>query len=150
MPKWCLCRRRQFQGDVIAGIAVGLTAVPQSLAYAKIAELPPQVCRRRVCCIQVPFAGAEFFLLNCCCVFNKSLSAVCLSVCAYLCVCGCKSRVLCYEQFHSLMLVTIIPFFVHVKVQVSSGVLGGGIRGYTAYTNLRVFLTAYTHLSDHK
>jgi len=26
----------------------------------------------------------------------------------------------------------------------------GGIRGYTAYTNLRVFLTAYTHLSDHK
>ena len=30
-----------------------------------------------------------------------------------------------------------------------SGVLGG-IRGYTAYTNLRVFLTAYTHLSDHK
>ena len=26
----------------------------------------------------------------------------------------------------------------------------GGIHGYTAYTNLRVFLTAYTHLSDHK
>jgi len=26
----------------------------------------------------------------------------------------------------------------------------GGIRGYTPYTNLRVFLTAYTHLSDHK
>ena len=26
----------------------------------------------------------------------------------------------------------------------------GGIRGYTAYTNLRVFLTAYTYLSDHK
>ena len=25
-----------------------------------------------------------------------------------------------------------------------------GIRGYTPYTNLRVFLTAYTHLSDHK
>jgi len=33
---------------------------------------------------------------------------------------------------------------------ISSGVLGGGIRGYTAYTNLWVFLTAYTHLSDHK
>jgi len=32
---------------------------------------------------------------------------------------------------------------------VSSGVLGG-ICGYTAYTNLRGFLTAYTHLSDHK
>ena len=36
-------RVRQFQGDLIAGIAVGLTVVPQSLAYAKIAELPPQV-----------------------------------------------------------------------------------------------------------
>jgi len=33
----------QFQGDVIAGITVGLTVIPQSLAYAKIAELPPQV-----------------------------------------------------------------------------------------------------------
>jgi len=32
----------------------------------------------------------------------------------------------------------------------ANGVLGGGIRGYTVYTNLRVFLTAYTHLSDHK
>jgi len=32
---------------------------------------------------------------------------------------------------------------------VSSGVLGGICR-YTAYTNLRGFLTAYTHLSDHK
>jgi len=30
-----------------------------------------------------------------------------------------------------------------------SGVLGG-IRGYTPYTNLPVFSTAYTHLSDHK
>ena len=39
-----VCRVRQFQGDIIAGIAVGLTVVPQSLAYAKIAELPPQVC----------------------------------------------------------------------------------------------------------
>jgi len=36
-----------------------------------------------------------------------------------------------------------------LTVVTSSGVLGG-IRGYTAYTNLRVFLTAYTHLSDHK
>jgi len=38
---------------------------------------------------------------------------------------------------------------VRVAVAQSSGVLGG-IRGYTPYTNLRVFLTAYTHLSDHK
>ena len=77
------------------------------------------------CLLLVP----SFFLLNCCCIFNKSLSAVCLSVYAYLCVCGCKSRVLCYEQFHSLMLVTIIPFFVHVMVQVTSGVLGGVYAG---------------------
>jgi len=34
-------------------------------------------------------------------------------------------------------------------VTIVSGVLGG-IRGYTAYTDLWVFLTAYTHLSDHK
>ena len=34
-------------------------------------------------------------------------------------------------------------------VCVTSGVLGG-IRGYMPYTNLRVFLTAYTHLRDHK
>jgi len=40
----CVHSVRQFQGDLIAGIAVGLTVVPQSLAYAKIAELPPQVC----------------------------------------------------------------------------------------------------------
>jgi len=38
----------QFQGDIIAGITVGLTVIPQSLAYAKIAELPPQVFSRSV------------------------------------------------------------------------------------------------------
>lgn len=35
-------RLRHLQGDVIAGLTVGLTVIPQSLAYAKIAELPPQ------------------------------------------------------------------------------------------------------------
>ena len=39
-----LSRLHHFQGDIIAGITVGLTVVPQSLAYANIAELPPQVC----------------------------------------------------------------------------------------------------------
>lgn len=39
LPKY---RLRHFQGDLIAGITVGLTVIPQSLAYAKIAELPPQ------------------------------------------------------------------------------------------------------------
>ena len=33
--------------------------------------------------------------------------------------------------------------------ETPSGVLGG-IRGYMPYTNIRGFLTAYTHLSDHK
>lgn len=41
----CVFRLRHLQGDVIAGLTVGLTVIPQSLAYAKIAELPPQVRR---------------------------------------------------------------------------------------------------------
>ena len=43
----------------------------------------------------------------------------------------------------------LVPGWMTVFGRVYSGVLGG-IRGYTAYTNLRGFLTAYTHLSDHK
>ena len=35
-------RLSQFQGDLIAGLTVGLTVLPQSLAYANIAKLPPQ------------------------------------------------------------------------------------------------------------
>jgi len=40
----------------------------------------------------------------------------------------------------------------YMRVSTSGFTYGvlGGIRGYTAYTNLRRFLTAYTHLSDHK
>lgn len=30
-------------GDIVAGITVGLTVIPQSLAYSNIAGLPPQV-----------------------------------------------------------------------------------------------------------
>jgi len=30
-------------GDLVAGITVGLTVIPQSLAYANLAGLPPQV-----------------------------------------------------------------------------------------------------------
>ena len=29
--------------DFIAGLSVGLTAIPQALAYAEVAGLPPQV-----------------------------------------------------------------------------------------------------------
>lgn len=31
-------------GDLVAGITVGLTVIPQALAYSNIAGLPPQVC----------------------------------------------------------------------------------------------------------
>ena len=34
-----------FVFDLIAGITVGLTVIPQGIAYALIAELPPQVSR---------------------------------------------------------------------------------------------------------
>lgn len=30
-------------GDLVAGATVGLTVIPQSLAYANVADLPPQV-----------------------------------------------------------------------------------------------------------
>ena len=32
--------------DILAGITVGITVIPQSLAYATLAGLPPQVMRR--------------------------------------------------------------------------------------------------------
>lgn len=31
-------------GDLIAGTTIGLTMIPQSIAYASLANLPPQVC----------------------------------------------------------------------------------------------------------
>jgi hypothetical protein len=58
--RWCCClaawRRRlpislwitsygwkDLQGDLIAGVTVGLTVIPQALAYSQIAELPLEV-----------------------------------------------------------------------------------------------------------
>ena len=38
-----LFRLPELQGDIIAGLTVGLTVIPQGLAYAAVAELPPQV-----------------------------------------------------------------------------------------------------------
>lgn len=35
-------RPKHLQGDIIAGLTVGLTVIPQGIAYAVIAELPPQ------------------------------------------------------------------------------------------------------------
>ena len=42
-------RLEHLQGDVIAGLTVGLTVIPQGLAYAQVAELPPQVRDRILC-----------------------------------------------------------------------------------------------------
>lgn len=39
LPNYSL---RTLQCDLIAGLTVGLTVIPQGLAYAKIADLPPQ------------------------------------------------------------------------------------------------------------
>jgi sodium-independent sulfate anion transporter 11 len=41
--KWARCyTRKDFISDLIAGITVGLTVVPQSMAYAAIAGLSPE------------------------------------------------------------------------------------------------------------
>ena len=42
-------RLEHLQGDAIAGLTVGLTVIPQGLAYAQVAELPPQVRERMFC-----------------------------------------------------------------------------------------------------
>lgn len=36
-------RLKHFVGDLVAGLTVGLTVIPQGIAYALVAELPPQV-----------------------------------------------------------------------------------------------------------
>jgi len=54
-------RWKQLQGDFIAGLTVGLTVIPQGLAYAKVAGLSPEVsvppsllvCLRRCICLFV-------------------------------------------------------------------------------------------------
>ena len=38
-------------GDLVAGITVGLTVIPQSLAYSNVAGLPPQVENYLICFI---------------------------------------------------------------------------------------------------
>jgi len=41
MPKY---NSEDAVGDLVAGITVGLTVIPQGLAYANLAGLPAQVC----------------------------------------------------------------------------------------------------------
>lgn len=54
IPKWVtaispladslkIYRREQFVGDLIAGLIVAVMLVPQAMAYAMLAGLPPQV-----------------------------------------------------------------------------------------------------------
>lgn len=43
LPKY---NRNDFIGDLVAGITVGLTVIPQGLAYAGIAGLPMEVCMK--------------------------------------------------------------------------------------------------------
>jgi sodium-independent sulfate anion transporter 11 len=58
LPKY---RLNHLQGDIIAGITVGLTVLPQSLAYAKIAELPPQygLYTAFMCCFVYALLGTS-------------------------------------------------------------------------------------------
>ena len=42
LPKY---NSKDAVGDFVAGLTVGLTVIPQALAYSSIAGLPPQVCR---------------------------------------------------------------------------------------------------------
>jgi len=42
LPKY---NSEKFLSDIIAGITVGLTVMPQGLAYATLAGLEPQVCK---------------------------------------------------------------------------------------------------------
>ena len=41
--RWLIYRRDQFVGDLIAGLVVAIMLVPQAMAYAMLAGLPPQV-----------------------------------------------------------------------------------------------------------
>ena len=45
--------------DLIAGVTVGLTVIPQGIAYALVAKLPPQVCGKL--CIYQEFFNVLHF-----------------------------------------------------------------------------------------
>lgn len=49
-------------GDLVAGITVGLTVVPQSLAYSIIAGLPPQVFHYSILSISKFEKSSAFYI----------------------------------------------------------------------------------------
>lgn len=50
-------------GDLVAGITVGLTVIPQSLAYANVAGLPTEVSRSYHTMIMIHYI--EYFIESC-------------------------------------------------------------------------------------
>jgi hypothetical protein len=58
LPKYT---KEDFIGDLIAGITVGFTVIPQSIAYAELAKLPPQVCKHFE--LQIICANKKFLVL---------------------------------------------------------------------------------------
>lgn len=61
LPNYSL---RWLKMDLVAGLSVGLTVVPQALAYAEVAGLPPQVRSLRLPhphCSRCPEAGGNVF-----------------------------------------------------------------------------------------
>jgi len=85
------------------------------------------------------------------------MSVLCVHVCAFVRVMflldSCMFYVLMFygPSWSDLNKYTKYNTLRYKAIRVTAVVYwGGGIRGYTPYTNLLVFLTAYTHLSDHK
>lgn len=53
---------KNLTGDLVAGTTVALTVIPQSMAYAGIANLPPQVCDSVSLNVRYPIMAGD----NCC------------------------------------------------------------------------------------
>lgn len=53
-----------LQMDLLAGLTVGLTTVPQALAYAEVAGLPVQVSPCCVVCVKVQLLDSCFLIFH--------------------------------------------------------------------------------------
>lgn len=121
LPKY---RLQQLQGDLIAGITVGLTIIPQSLAYAKIAELPPQYG------LYTAFMGCfVYVLLGTSRDVNFGPTAV--------------MSLLTAEFAHSIPALATLLAFVCGVIQVAMGVFSLGILlDYISHPVINSFTTA--------